>query len=272
MSDWVDRIDSLAEEALRATGSTAIRPIYGGLFGAVILVHFEDQRRVLKLFPLEKATLGQIDALEKMHGNGCPAVYAADRDRGWVLLEEIADNLPSDELVDLEQAYQAISKIWAAPLSAYQLTYLDMFNFWFEIHGTASPADLLTAIKRARQLIGQAPASELTHIHADIGVHNLMRRSSGEMIFIDPSGALGPPAVDLGALGAWGGAARVESLNNALRLAEIAGVDPLEPARWAVVSIIADANMCHSRGDADQRRECLSAAKILLDQFDDLQK
>jgi len=272
MSAWVESLDDLVQEALTATSSTVIRPIYGGLFGSVILVQTGEMRRVLKLFPKEKATRGQIDALLGMRGNGCPKVYAADKDRGWVLLEEIANKVPLNQPVDLGQAYRAVSQIWSSPLENYHLSYLDLFDFWLEIHGQDSPADLLTGISKARHLIEQAPAGELTHIHADIGVHNLMRRDSGELVFVDPSGALGPATVDLGALAAWSGAPRSKSISRAIDLAGIAGIGPVEPCRWALVCTIADANMLYSGGNTEQSRECMIAAEILLQQFKEIQR
>jgi hypothetical protein len=81
---------------------------------------------------------------------------------------------------------------------------------------------------------------------------------------------IGPRSWDLGCLAVWSGGPKAEALFRARQLAELAGADPIEVSRWAIVRAISSALLGYQRQDFRQFEECSTAVPVLIEQWSEI--
>lgn len=181
-------------------------PVYGGVSIIVPVTVSGTHHAAAKLVsPLGNAQ-GEHTALEALAGHGTVKARAVDRERGALLLEllsgpTLADRVGRSDPLEAATVAGAVARNIAsvhAPAHAPRLS--DGTDQWIaQLHGQHSEArrtgsavsdrEFEAAIACATRL-GKRRGDTLTH--GDLSFSNIMRRSDGSWVAIDPSYLAGP--------------------------------------------------------------------------------
>lgn len=204
---WLDSISEVSEDlAQRWRLERSGEPLFGGA-SIVIPVLLQDARpAALKLASPIADARAEHRALTALAGHGAVEVYDADLEHGALLLEYIPGSTlaehtrPADLLSAAAIAGGIAKSIASIPAPGDAPRLADGTEQWLaqldeqhaEAHrlGIALPDDTFAAaLKRVRRL-GENHDATLTH--GDLSFANIMRRSHGGWVAIDPSFLAGP--------------------------------------------------------------------------------
>jgi streptomycin 6-kinase len=173
-------------------------------------------------------------------------------------------------MLDVQFISNILVDIWQTPLQHYSGDHLGLMDYWLKDKNQDFPPELKAAELWSQQLVAQAAQEPTTHIHGDIGFHNLLITDDQQYLFLDPSGVSGPRSWDIGCLAAWSGSPKREAVKKAVYIADLVDVDQTESARWAIVRTIASSALGHRRQNYQQRDDCLQSLPELKNDFEEL--
>lgn len=206
---------------------------------------------VLKSSALADEFLSESTALNHAAGENVVRVYDLDIERSAMVIERI---VPGIQLREAEMPDDDATRLAAETIATFwrevpDPVHLHPLRRWMRALFDWSPRPDLIApgmIQQAREL-GAVLLSRSTRsclLHGDFQHKNLLQRSSGEWVIIDPKGLYGDPGFEFAA---WmynpaGVTARTDYLELATRRAAICsdiwGIDQQELIEWAFVGAI----------------------------------
>ena len=267
--EWVSNLDERVEIMTSLYGLREHRPLEGGRAGAVIrCVGPEGDSVILKIL-LPKDFPGQAEALRCMSGKGvCRLLHSEPSLLGLVLEDLGGTPHPGDE-VDLK-AVSDILKQWQTLDSSPRLpSIVNQLHYWESLvrEGLLHRKDqeVMGHLQWALHAAEEEQSTGVNGLlHADLGYHNLLVTDHG-MKIIDPTGAIGPLACDVGSLAIWGGFSIMDAPSRCLVLAEMLNLPLSEVKKWAAIRASFSAAFGSVRDDQKQRTDCLSVKELLLD-------
>lgn len=206
---------------------------------------------VIKLSALADEFLCEATALRLGAGDNVARVYDLDIERSAMVIERIVPGtqlreaaMPDDEATRL--AAETVATFWREvpdPVNLHPLRrWMRALFEWSPRPDLIDPELIQRARDLAEALLARSTRSRL--LHGDFQHHNLLQRSSGEWVIIDPKGLYGDPGFEFAA---WmynpaGVTARADYLDLAVRRAAICsdvwGIDRQELIEWAFVGAV----------------------------------
>lgn len=204
---WLDAISEVSEEvAQRWRLERSGEPLFGGASIVIPVLLQNAHPAALKLASPIADARAEHRALSALAGHGAVEVYDADLEHSALLLEHIPGPTlvehthPEDPLHAAAMAGGVAKSIASAPAPDDAPRLADGIEKWLaqldeqhaEAHrmGAALPEDMFAAAVHRVQRLGESHDSTLTH--GDLSFANIMRRSPGEWVAIDPSYLAGP--------------------------------------------------------------------------------
>ena len=259
--EWVEIAPERVEIMCGLYGLSNLQPIHGGRSGAVARCTDSDGKRLILKAMLPGDFLGQVLALRSMDGHHTPRLVAYESELKTILIEDLGGApYPQDQEVDLEQAAEILLN-WQnlTPEPGLPNQY-ERVEYWA---GMTLPkvreigdAEVERALGWAMEFSKSLPNGGLI-LHADLGRHNLLLGGSGEVLVVDPTGAVGDLAYDAGSLAVWGGKSVLNAPNRCLLLAEFLARPLEEIEAWAAVRCALSSGFAAARGELNRRADCL---------------
>jgi streptomycin 6-kinase len=218
----------------------------------VVLGHSEELGPVvIKSSALPDEFLSEATALNLAVGDNVARVYDLDVERSTMVIERI---VPGTQLRDAALSDDDATRLATEALATFWRPVVQPVNLhplrrWMRALFDWSPRPDLIApdlIDRAQDLGASLLARSTQNflLHGDFQHHNLLQRSSGEWVIIDPKGLYGEPGFEFAA---WmynpeGVTARTDYLDLTTRrvaiCSEIWGIDQQELVNWAFVGAV----------------------------------
>ena len=204
---WLDSVSGICEDVARGWQlSRAGPPAYGGTSIVLPVTTHDDQPAVLKLVSPIADAQAEHRMLVTLDGHGAVEVHDADLEHSALLLEQVTGPTlaeETDRVGPLGTASFAGSvarriAVVPAPHDAPQLAdgaerWLAQFEAQHDTArhvGIALDAETFAAAVDGVERLGRTRSATLTH--GDLSVENIMRRSDGPWIAIDPDFLAGP--------------------------------------------------------------------------------
>ncbi len=206
---------------------------------------------VVKSSALADEFRSEATALSLGAGENVARVYDLDVDRSVMVLERI---VPGTQLRDAALSDDEATRLAAEAVATFwrpvpDPVHLHPLRRWMRaLFAWAPRPDLIDPdlIRHAQDLAAAlfARSSRSCLLHGDFQHHNLLQRSTGEWIIIDPKGLYGDPGFEFAA---WmynpeGVTARTDYLDLATRRAAVCsdvwGIDQQELIAWAFVGAV----------------------------------
>ncbi|MFF0341322.1 aminoglycoside phosphotransferase family protein [Kribbella sp. NPDC004875] len=226
---------------------------------------------------LENTAANEATALRVVGGEGCPALYRYDADRGALLMERLGR--PMFELGmplrrRLEILCDTAARIWrpapdsGLPTGAEKARYLADFvaRLWEELDHPCSEKVLEHALVAARRRELAHRDEKAVLVHGDVHQLNALR-SDGGFKLIDPKGLLAEAEYDLGVLMRGDPVELIagDPLERARWLAARTGLDPVATWEWGVIERASSALLCTQIDLQPLGRDTLRAAEAVAD-------
>jgi len=212
---------------------------------------------VIKSSPNAVDVVAQARAFEIGAGHNVPCLYDLDLEHGTMVMERI---VPGTELRYVEMDDDVSTRIGAETLRTFWRPVLDVDGLIPQrrvlqplFDWTPQPELLDTGLVAQAQQLAAALMEQSTQtclVHGDFHHWNVLQRTSGEWVIIDPIGIVGDPASDIAR---WMHnppeiAVREDFLDVAARRisiwADVTGIDADALASWALVGNVLNAINC----------------------------
>ncbi len=276
--DWLERLPALVS-SLEADWSIAVgRPYGGGSEAFVVEATLADGTpAVLKVLvpgagndPSNEATV-----LRLVAGDGCPALYQYDDDRGALLMERLGRpmyelGLPLSRRLEILCA--TASRIWrpapdcGLPTGAEKARWLADFivMLWEDLDHPCSERAVDHALTLARRREEAHRGERAVLVHGDVHQLNALQ-SDGGFKLVDPDGLLAEAEYDLGVLMRGDPVELLagDPFDRARWLATRTGLDPLATWEWGVVERLSTGLLCTQIQLQPLGRETLRAAEAV---------
>jgi streptomycin 6-kinase len=257
--DWLERLPTVLS-SLEADWSIVVGHSYTGGSEAFVAeaTRADGSPAVLKILVpgVGKDSSNEATVLRMVGGDGCPALYEYDVERGALLMEQLGR--PMFELglplsLRLEILCATAARIWrpaldsGLPTGAEKARWLADFikKLWEELDHPCSERTVEHALVSARR-------RELAHrderavlVHGDVHQLNALR-SDGGFKLVDPDGLLAEAEYDLGVL-MRGDPVELRAgdpLDRARWLAAQTGLDPVATWEWGVIERVSTGLLC----------------------------
>ncbi len=256
---WLERLPALVT-SLEADWSIVVGRPYGGGSEAFVAeaTRADGTSAVLKVLmpaagtdPSHEATV-----LRLVAGDGCPALYRYDADRGALLMERLGR--PMCELgMPLSQRLETLSitaaRIWrrapdsGLPTGAEKARWLADFivKSWEELDHPCSEQVVAHALGCALRREEAHRDDKAVLVHGDVHQLNALQSDAGFKL-VDPDGLLAEPEYDLGVLMRGDPVELLagDPLDRARWLGARAGLDPVAIWEWGVVERVSTGLLC----------------------------
>lgn len=212
---------------------------------------------VIKSSPNAVDVVAQARAFEIGAGHNVPCLYDLDLEHGTMVMERI---VPGTELRYIEMDDDVSTRIGAETLCSFWRPVLDVDGLIPQrrvlqplFDWRPQPELLDTGLVAQAQQLAASLMEQSTQtclVHGDFHHWNVLQRTSGEWVLIDPIGVVGDPASDIAR---WMHnppeiTVREDFLDVAARRiaiwADVTGIDADELASWALVGNVLNAINC----------------------------
>jgi streptomycin 6-kinase len=232
---------------------------------------------VIKSSPLAGEFRAEATALDLASGHNVSKLHDVDFERSVMVVERI---VPGTQLLDVDLSDEEATRLAAETMRGFwrpvpDSTGLHPLRQWMRALFDWTPRPDLIAtdlVEQAQEVAASLLARSAGPflLHGDFQHHNLLQRSSGEWVIIDPKGLAGDPGFEIAA---WmynppDVSARDDYLALATRrigiCAEAWGIPEEDLAAWAFVGTVL--NACWSTSDAAPEgllRHCIRIAEQL---------
>lgn len=266
--EWVQKAQERMDILSDIYGLQGLQPLHGGRSGALARGRDQEGNKIVAKIMLPDDLPGQALALENFAGCHVPRLIACEPELCALIIEDLGGAPQGkEEEVDLLAASE-IMKDWQQlrPLSGLPNQY-ERVEYWASM---SLPRVRDLQDEEVERVLGWAlefskRLPDGNHLlHADLGRHNLIWTKEDRLHAVDPTGAVGDPAYDAGALAVWGGSSVLNAPVRCLILAEYLDI-PLERIEsWAAVRCALSAGFAAMRGERQQRSDCLHVLLELL--------
>jgi streptomycin 6-kinase len=256
--NWLSSLPTIIE-ALCAKWQIELEPTIADTWMTVVLFGTSPALGpvVMKSSPNAVELVAQARAFEIGAGDNVPRLYDLDLEHGTMVMERI---LPGTELRQVEMDDDVATRIAAETLRTFwrpvseveglipQRRVLQPLFDW-----TPQPELIDTSLVAQAQQLAASLLERSTQtclVHGDFHHWNVLQRTSGEWVIIDPVGVVGDPASEIAR---WMHnppeiAAREDFLDVAARRiriwADVTGIDADVLASWALVGNVLNAINC----------------------------
>ncbi|WP_419999529.1 aminoglycoside phosphotransferase family protein [Streptomyces boninensis] len=276
--DWLERLPALIT-TLEADWSISVGRPYTGGSGAYVAeaTRADGASAILKvLVPgLGNESSNEATVLRIVGGEGCPALYRHDADRGALLMERLGQpmfelGLPLSRR--LEILCDTAAGIWrpapdcGLPTGAEKARSLADFivRLWEELDHPCSEEAIEHALVSAGRRERAHRDEKAVLVHGDVHQLNALQ-SDGGFKLIDPHGLLAEAEYDLGVLMRGDPVELIagDPLERARWLAARTGLDPVATWEWGVVERVKTALLCTQIHLQPLGRDTLRAAEAV---------
>ncbi|MGW7681711.1 aminoglycoside phosphotransferase family protein [Kribbella sp. NPDC054772] len=278
VEDWLERLPELVA-SLEADWSISVGRAYAGGSEAFVAdaTRADGTSAILKvLMPsLGNAASNEATVLRIVDGEGCPALYEYDADRGALLMERLGRpmfelGLPLSRR--LEILCDTAARIWrpapdsGLPTGAEKARWLADFiaRLWEELDHPCSEKviehALASAVRRERAHRDETAVL----VHGDVHQLNALE-SDGGFKLVDPDGVLAEAEYDLGVLMRGDPVELLagDPLERARWLAARTGLDPVATWEWGVIERVSTGLLCTQIDFQPLGRDSLRAAETV---------
>ena len=276
--DWLERLPTVVS-SLEADWSIAVgRPYEGGSEAFVAQATRADGTpAVLKVLvpgagndPFNEATV-----LRLAGGDGCPALFQYDDDRGALLMERLGRpmyelGLPLSRRLEILCATAA--RIWrpapdcGLPTGAEKARWLAAFivRLWEELDHPCSEEAVEHALTFARRREEAHRDERAVLVHGDVHQLNALQCDGGFKL-VDPDGLFAEAEYDLGVLMRGDPVELLEGdpFERAHLLAARTGLDPVATWEWGVIERLSTGLLCTQILLQPLGRDTLRAAEVV---------
>jgi streptomycin 6-kinase len=210
-ANWLEQLPSLIAEYEQRWGLRVLPPFPDLSYNYVApAVRADGSEAVLKLGVPNPELTTEIEALRLYDGRGIARLYAAEPERGALLIERLRPGTMLSALEDDEQATgiaaEVMRELWRPlppdhpfPTVADWAAGLGRLRARFD-GGTGSLPEHL--VDRAERLFDEllASAEGPVLLHGDLHHFNILRAERRPWLALDPKGVAGEPAYETGAL------------------------------------------------------------------------
>lgn len=276
--DWLDRLPALVS-SLETDWSVAVgRSYWGGSEAFVAEATRQDgTSAVLKvLVPgAGNDSSNEATVLRIAGGEGCPALYQYDAERGALLMEKLGRpmfelGLPHSRR--LEILWATAARIWrpapncGLPTGAEKARWLADFvvKLWEELDHPCSEKAIDQALTSAHRREQAHRDEKAVLVHGDVHQLNALQSEDGFKL-VDPDGLLAEAEYDLGVL-MRGDPVELLSgdpFDRARWLASQTGLDPVATWEWGVIERLSTGLLCTQIHLQPLGRDTLRAAEAV---------
>jgi len=256
--NWLSSLPTVIE-ALCAKWQIELEPLIADTWITVVLFGTSPVLGpvVIKSSPNAVDVVAQARAFEIGAGHNVPCLYDLDLEHGTMVMERI---VPGTELRYGEMDDDVSTRIGAETLRTFWRPVLDVDGLIPQrrvlqplFDWTPQPELIDTGLVTQAQQLAASLLQRSTQtclVHGDFHHWNVLQRTSGEWVIIDPVGIVGDPASDIAR---WMHnppeiAVREDFLDVAARRiaiwADVTGIDADELASWALVGNVLNAIKC----------------------------
>jgi streptomycin 6-kinase len=256
--NWLSSLPRVIE-AVCAKWQIALEPIIGDTRITVVLFGTSPELGpvVIKSSPHAAGFVAQARAVEIGAGDNVPRLYDVDLEHCTMVMERI---VPGTELRHVEPDDDVSTRIGAEALRTFWRPVADAEGLVPQrrvmrplFDWTPEPELIDTGLVAQAQQLAASLLQRSTQtclVHGDFHHWNVLQRTSGEWVIIDPIGIVGDPASDIAR---WMHnppeiAVREDFLDVAARRisiwADVTGIDADDLASWALVGNVLNAINC----------------------------
>ena len=276
--DWLERLPTLVSSLEADWSITVGRPYGGGSEAFVAEATLPDgTTAVLKaLVPgAGNAPSNEATVLRLVGGDGCPALYQYDAERGALLMERLGQpmyelGLPLSRRIEILCA--TASRIWrpapdcGLPTGAEKARWLADFivTLWEDLDHPCTERAVDHALTCARRREEAHRGERAVLVHGDVHQLNALR-SDGGFKLVDPDGLLAEAEYDLGVLMRGDPVELLadDPFDRARWLAARTGLDPVATWEWGVIERLSTGLLCTQIDMQPLGRETLQAAEAV---------
>ncbi|MFF0270968.1 aminoglycoside phosphotransferase family protein [Kribbella sp. NPDC004536] len=278
VGDWLERLPAVVA-GLEAEWSVTVGRAYAGGSEAFVadVTRADGTAAVLKvLMPgMGDAAANEAAVLRIVGGEGCPALYRYDGERGALLMERLGRpmfelGLPVSRR--LEMLTDTAARIWrpapdsGLPTGAEKARWLADFiaRLWEELDHPCSEEAVEYALTAAQRRERAHRDEKAVLVHGDVHQLNALE-SDGSFKLVDPDGLLAEAEYDLGVLMRGDPVELLagDPLERARLLAARTGLDPVATWEWGVVERMSTGLLCTQIGLEPLGRDTLRAAEAV---------
>jgi streptomycin 6-kinase len=257
--DWLERLPALVS-SLEADWSIVVGRPYGGGSEAFVAeaTRADGTSAVLKVLVsgAGKDFSNEATVLRLAGGDGCPALYQYDADRGALLMERLGRpmyelGLPLSRRLEILSA--TAERIWrpapdsGLPTGAEKARWLADFivKLWDELDHPCSEKAVDHALAFAHRREEAHRDERAVLVHGDVHQLNALQTDGGFRL-VDPDGLLAEAEYDLGILMRGDPVELLagDPLDRARWLAVRTGLDPVATWEWGVVERLSTGLLC----------------------------
>ncbi|WP_427895785.1 aminoglycoside phosphotransferase family protein [Kribbella sp. GL6] len=275
---WLERLPEVVSGLEDEWAITVGRPYSGGSEAFVAeATRADGTSAILKvLIPgLGDAASHEATVLRIVDGEGCPALYRYDAERGALLMERLGRpmfelGLPLSRRLEL--LCDTAARIWrpapdsGLPTGAEKARWLADFivRLWEELDHPCSEKVVEHALTSARRRELAHRDEKAVLVHGDVHQLNALE-SDGGFKLVDPDGLLAEAEYDLGVLMRGDPVELLagDPLERARRLAARTGLDPVATWEWGVIERVSTGLLCTQIDMQPLARDTLMAAEAV---------
>ncbi len=275
---WADDAPELVRALADAWDLTVVGALVGGTESIVLDVRRSDGRPAALKLVIPRAgdaARHEITVLRLIDGDGGPALFEADPDRGAILMERLGRSL-SELGLPMERRHKILcdvaARLWRPAAGCGLPTGADkgrwligaIADLWDQLDRPITERAVDHAVACAQRRVDAHDDERAVLVHGDVHQWNALESSTG-FALVDPDGLLAEPEYDLGIVmredpaellveGAW---------HRAHRLAERTGLDPVATWEWGVVERVSTGLVCTQLGLQPFGEQMLAAAEAI---------
>jgi len=204
---FLANLPALIEETSQRWQLTDVQPVSNLSYNFVAFAKRRRDKVILKIGVPNRELVSEMEALQLFNGDGVCQLLDCDKEKGFLLLEQLEPGKMLAELEDDDEqthiAIQVMQKIWRpAPENGKFIRLEDWFaelkNIRPEFNGGTGPFPT-ELLERVEASLPELFADDHRLIHGDFHHFNVLSSKRG-WLAIDPKGVIGPVGYEIGPL------------------------------------------------------------------------
>jgi len=200
-------LPALIEEASQRWHLTEVQPVSNLSYNFVAFAKRRGNKVILKIGVPNRELVSEVEALKLFNGEGACQIIDCDKEKGFLLIEQLQPGKMLSELEDDNErtriAIQVMKKIWRPVPKIGKFIQLE--DWFAELKNIRPTFDGETGpypkglLERVESFLPELFADEHHLIHGDFHHFNLLSSERG-WLAIDPKGVIGPCGYEVGPL------------------------------------------------------------------------
>lgn len=206
---WLSRLPLLVSDYAENWELTIHEPLVGGSVSVVIGASKDNERTVLKIHPpwlkppSDRSSSAEVEAaaFKVWNGEGAPRLLAHDTQAlliEYIAQAEHAPAMSAEEVAAL--IAQVVRPISSREAAGIPLIYNEVWRRYTRAHASlhedVSETLLMTATTMINYILGNTAIRGWGLIHGDLKSKNILKRTDGSYVVIDPNPAIGSVIYD----------------------------------------------------------------------------